>query len=89
MKKQEGVSDSRTVRADQDPIRVIESLMARERNTLEQDRTNAFVATEPHLKILFARLADVHSGIYAELRSLLDEVKSRRKITEQINDVYR
>ncbi|HTP14145.1 MAG TPA: hypothetical protein VMM37_10970 [Bacteroidota bacterium] len=89
MKKQEELSDRGTVRANQDPVLVIESLMARERNNLEQDRTGAFVATDPHLKSLFAKLADVHSGIYAELRSLLDQVKSQRAITNQINDVYR
>ncbi len=89
MKNQERTADHRRVRANQDPVMVIESLMARERNSLEQDRTNAFVATDPRLKTLFVRLADVHSGIYAELRSLLDQVKSQRTITAQINDVYR
>ncbi len=89
MKNQERMEDRRRVRADQDPVVVLESLMARERNNLEQDRTNAFVATDPRLKTLFTRLADVHSGIYAELRALLDQVESQRAITSQINDVYR
>ncbi len=89
MKNQEKVAYRGRVRANQDPVVVLEALMARERNSLEQDRTNAFVATDPRMKTLFIRLADVHSGIYAELRSLLDQVKSQRAITSQINDVYR
>ncbi len=89
MKNQERIEDRRRVHANQDPVVVLESLMARERNNLEQDRTSAFVATDPRLKTLFTRLADVHSGIYAELRALLDQVKSQRAITSQINDVYR
>jgi len=76
-------------RDNQDPVAVIESLMAREQADLEQHRSDAFSATEPKLKSLFDRLVDIHSGIYAELRNALDEIKSRKVITEQINDMFR
>jgi rubrerythrin len=81
--------DVQTLKKSQDPVVVIESLMAQEREDLEQHRTNAFAATEPKLQSLFARLADIHSGIYAELRLLHDELQSRKVITEQINDMFR
>jgi rubrerythrin len=73
----------------QDPVVVIESLMAQEREDLEEHRSNASAATEPRLRTLFARLVDIHSGIYAELRSMHEELKSRNVITEQINDMFR
>lgn len=79
----------RSMRNNQDPVAVIESLMAEERENLEEHRTNAYTATEPKLRVLFNRLADIHSGIYAELRILLDDIKSRKVITEQINDMFR
>jgi len=79
----------RSTSTNENPVAVIESLMARERQDLEQHRSNASAATEPKLRKLFARLADIHSGIYAELRSLHDELQSRNAITEQINDMFR
>jgi hypothetical protein len=79
----------RSMRPNQDPVAVIESLMAQERANLEEHRNNAYTATEPKLRTLFTRLADIHSGIYAELRILLDDIKSRKVITEQINDMFR
>ncbi len=81
--------NEQSIRKNQDPVAVIEFLLAQEGKDLEQHRTNAFVATEPNLKTLFTRLAEVHSGIYGELRLLLDEIKSRKVITEQINDMFR
>lgn len=81
--------NAQTVSSNQDPILVLESLMEDEREDLEQHRTNAFTATEPKLRSLFARLADIHSDIYTELRLLHDELKSRNTITEQINDMFR
>ncbi len=86
---QESIMNERSKHNNQDPVAVIESLMAQERANLEQHRNNAFAATEPKLRSLFTRLADVHSGIYAELRILLDDIKSRKVITEQINDMFR
>ncbi|HEY6951298.1 MAG TPA: hypothetical protein VI758_02755 [Bacteroidota bacterium] len=79
----------RSLRNNQDPVAVIESLMAQERANLEKHRTDAFASTEPKMKSLFSRLAEIHSGIYAELRTVLDDLKSRRAITEQINDMFR
>jgi hypothetical protein len=86
---QENAMRNHPIGNNQDPVAVIETLMAREREDLEQHRTNAFAATEPKLKMLFARLADIHSGIYADLRLLLDDIKSRKVITQQINDMFR
>ena len=81
--------DATTVKNNQDPVAVIESLMDQERADLEYHRTNAFAATEPGLKSVYERLVDVHSTIYAELRTILDDIKSRKVITEQINELYR
>jgi len=81
--------NAQALKNTQDPVVVIESLMAEEREDLEQHRTNAVSASEPRLRKLFARLAEIHSGIYAELRSLHDELKSTSVITEQINDMFR
>lgn len=85
----ESNTQERSRRKDEDPVAVIESLMAQERANLEEHRNNAFAATEPKLRSLYTRLADIHSGIYAELRILLDDIKSRKVITEQINDMFR
>ncbi len=74
---------------NQDPVKVIESLIEQERADFEAHRSQASTATEPKLKSVYERLADAHSAIYAELRSILDELRSRNVITEQINDVYR
>jgi len=85
----ESNTQERSRRKNEDPVAVIESLMAQERANLEEHRNNAFAATEPKLRSLYTRLADIHSGIYAELRILLDDIKSRKVITEQINDMFR
>ena len=77
------------INENQDPVKVIESLIAHERADCEEHRNNASVATEPKLKSVYERLADAHSAMYAELRSILDDIQSRNVITEQINDVYR
>lgn len=78
-----------TINDNQDPVKVIESLVAQERADFEELRKSANVATEPKLKSVYERLADAHSAIYLELRSILDDIQSRRVITQQINDVYR
>ena len=77
------------INENQDPVKVIESLIAQERADCEEHRNNASVATEPKLKSVYERLADAHSAMYTELRSILDDIQSRKVITEQINDVYR
>ncbi len=77
------------INENQDPVKVIESLIAQERADFEEHRSHASTATEPKLKSVYERLADAHSALYAELRSILDDIQSRRVITEQINDVYR
>lgn len=86
---QESIMNERSKHSNQDPVAVIESLMGQERANLEQHRNNAYAATEPKLRSLFTRLANVHSSIYAELRILLDDIKSRRVVTDQINDMFR
>lgn len=78
-----------TISNNQDPVAVIESLLAQERADFEEHRNNASTATEPKLKSVYSRLADIHSALYAELRTILDDIKSRRVITEQINDLYK
>ncbi len=77
------------INENQDPVKVIESLVAQERADFEEHRNKASVTTEPKLKSVYKRLADAHSAIYAELRSILDDLQSRKAITDQINDVYR
>jgi hypothetical protein len=89
MKYQESIMNTRSHHTNQDPVAVIESLMAQERANLEEHRNNAFTSTEPKLRSLFTRLADIHSDIYSELRILLDDIKSRKVITDQINDMFR
>ena len=74
---------------NQDPVKVIESLMAQEQADLAALQINAHAATEPKLKSIYERLVDIHSTLYAELRSVLDDLQSRKVITDQINDVYR
>ncbi len=81
--------DSTLINENQDPVKVIESLIAQERADFEEHRSKASIVTEPKLKFVYERLAEAHSALYAELRSMLDELQSRKVITEQINDVYR
>lgn len=83
------IKNEGSMHMNQDPVEDIESLIAQERADLEQHRINAFAATEPKLRSLYTRLADIHSGIYEELRSVLDDIKSRKVITEQINEMFR
>lgn len=81
--------NAQTLKNNQDPVVIVESLLEEEREDLAQHRINAVATSEPRLRLLFAQLASIHSEIYAELRSLHDDLKSRKVITEQINDMFR
>ncbi len=66
----------------------IEALMEEERRTLELRRHESTVASEPGLKSVLMKLADLHAQSYAQLESFLKELQSSDEITRQINEMF-
>ncbi|HTY39216.1 MAG TPA: hypothetical protein VMH23_19010 [Bacteroidota bacterium] len=66
----------------------IEALMSEELKTIRLRELESSIASEPGLKSVLAKIAEIHAQVYAELESYLRELRSLNEITLQINEMF-
>jgi hypothetical protein len=72
---------------EETPVEFAE-LMEIEQQIAGEYSTKASLASDPHVRSLFSRLAEMHTRCYAELKARNQEVQSQNEITLQINAMF-